>query len=179
MPQKPTHAKHAVGKATRGAKAASPSILPSHKKSLPYSRSAGALIPVPGLMAPYPSTTYAAAPYITSSNGKPEASAPPAARAPVPEDPERKRVEDCMALRERTVGMLSAWLLAIYRVEQSVGTRQRSEYGGGRIQTTGSFTRDIARSTLRDHRTQLGIYIAALRLQTCELVEAIEEWRGG
>ena len=87
-------------------------------------------------------------------------------------NPLRRRVESCLLQRERTVAQLTAWLRNTYRIQQNVGAKYAS--GGGadlrRWNTMSSSTRD-------DHRVKLALLLASIRMQTCELVEALEDWR--
>ena len=83
----------------------------------------------------------------------------------------RQRVESCLLVREQTIASLTSWLHALYRVQQKVG----SGYGG-----SGGILRSwdvVSSSTREDHLIKLALLLAGLRLQTCELVEAIAEWR--
>ena len=87
-------------------------------------------------------------------------------------DEARGRVETCLLLRERTIAALKAWLLSIYKISQALG----SKYGGGGGSGLRSW-QTVSVSTHESHLIKLAVFIAALRLQTCELIEAIQDWR--
>ncbi len=86
----------------------------------------------------------------------------PSASPPPPADPARELVERRMVEREATIGSLTRWLLSVRRLQTSVGAK----YGRD---TTGVRPYHAVADAVRDsHRLQLAIYVAALRLHTCE-----------
>jgi Ca2+-binding EF-hand superfamily protein len=88
----------------------------------------------------------------------------------------RVRVEDCLLQREQTLSTLTSWLLALYRVQSKIGSKYS---GGGQSASTPNLRswQTLSSSTRDDHLMKLALMIAALRLHTCELVEALAEWR--
>lgn len=86
----------------------------------------------------------------------------------------RQRVEARLLAREQTIASLTAWLLALYRVQQKVG----STYGTNSSSSSGLRSWGTVSSTTREeHLIKVALMLAGLRMQTCELVEAIFEWR--
>ena len=62
------------------------------------------------------------------------------------------------------------------------GASSGGEYGAGTVASSSSSSdlrnwRTISSSTRDDHRIKTAVLLAALRMHTCELVEALDEWR--
>jgi len=86
----------------------------------------------------------------------------------------RQRVEARLLAREQTIASLTSWLLALYRVQQKVG----STYGTNSSSSSGLRSwGTVSNSTREEHLIKVALMLAGLRMQTCELVEAIFEWR--
>ena len=95
----------------------------------------------------------------------------PLATSAAEANPLRRRVESCLLQRERTVSQLIGWLRTIYRVQENVGAMYGSQVGEFRRWNK------LSETTQKDHRIQCAVYLAALRMHTLQLVEALEEWR--
>ena len=85
----------------------------------------------------------------------------------------RRHVEDSLLRRERTIASLNSWLLALYRVQSKLG----SKYGGSASMPSLRSWQTLSSTTREDHLVKLALLIAALRMHTCELVEALAAWR--
>lgn len=98
----------------------------------------------------------------------------PLADNPLAANPLRRRVESCLLARERTIAQMITWLRSAYRVQEKVG----AAYDGGRKgQGVLRSWSTMSASTRDDHRLRAALLIATLRVQTCELVEALDQWR--
>jgi Ca2+-binding EF-hand superfamily protein len=86
-------------------------------------------------------------------------------------NPLRRRVEACLLQRERTVEQLLSWLRTMYRVQENVGAKYA--LGDGDLRRWSK----LSRTTRDDHRLKAALLLAALRMHTLELVEALEDWR--